>query len=469
MLRLILFLAVAIALAAVAVWLADQPGQVVVEWGGLVRTYAVGTAVALLAAIVAAAIVLFEILRWLGAVPTRWRRASRQRRAMRGYEAMVRGLIAAASGDRAAAAHHGREAARLAPQRSGTLLLEAQTAQLDGRDDDAARAFRAMLGDPTTELLGLRGLLSQAMKAGDRVEALELARRAYRLNPRTPWVLQTLFELLTRAEQWQEALGILDGLARGGHIEPTVARRRRAILLHLMAQALQREGRLAEALATERRALRADATFVPAAIAASQLALEAGRRRLARKLLETSWAAEPTPELARAWLALPPSDPPSRLYDRARRLETIRPDHVYTQLTLGEVALAGDRLAMARQHLSRAEALGGTVRVYRALAELEAREGDEEKAARWRQRATEARPDKAWVCADTGEVLPGWEPFGPTGTFDSVHWSEPPRLTRLAADGQGALLVEASATVEPLLPVTSRPPAAAQPATAAAA
>src|SRR5262249_1991532 len=52
-----------------------------------------------------------------------------------------------------------------------TLLLAAQTAQLGGDEDAARRYFTAMLEKPETAFLGLRGLLMQAMKAGDRAEA----------------------------------------------------------------------------------------------------------------------------------------------------------------------------------------------------------------------------------------------------------------------------------------------------------
>ena len=45
-----------------------------------------------------------------------------------------------------------------------------------------------MMEQPETEFLGLRGLLTQAIKRGDKGEALDLARRAYRLKPKSAWV-----------------------------------------------------------------------------------------------------------------------------------------------------------------------------------------------------------------------------------------------------------------------------------------
>ena len=46
-----------------------------------------------------------------------------------------------------------------------------------------------------TRFLGLRGLVNQAMKEGNRAAALEYLRQAKELRPKTPWVLTNLFEL----------------------------------------------------------------------------------------------------------------------------------------------------------------------------------------------------------------------------------------------------------------------------------
>ena len=108
-----------------------------------------------------------------------------------------------------------------------TLLLSAQAAQLEG-DDHAARGyFEAMLDQPATAFLGLRGLLVQAERTGDTARALELAERAFALRPETPWVLTALLELQTRAGRWSDALGTVkqghspQRCERGGGASPS--------------------------------------------------------------------------------------------------------------------------------------------------------------------------------------------------------------------------------------------------------
>lgn len=460
MLRLILFFVLASVMAVAAVWLADQPGSVTVAWGDYQVVTSIGVMVAVVLGCAVLLALLIEIYRWLRGVPRRWRHNREHRHEMRGYEAITRGLLAAAGGDRAAAQWHSRQAARLAPHRPGSLLLAAQTAQLDGRDAEASKAFRAMLDGPETELLGVRGLLAQALRAGDRKEALDLARRAYRLSPRTPWVLETLFELLTREGQWEEARGVLDGMGREKLLDERLLRRRRAIVLHMQAKDLRQQGRIEEAVAAQRRALKLAPDFTPAALDLAAMANDVGKTRQAKKALEAAWAAEPQPAVAVAWEAMQPVDNPTRRYEQLRALERLRPDSAVAQLVMGEAAIAARRLDDARRHLDQAVALGPSVRGYQALAELERAAGGPERARDWLGRVADAPPDRAWVCEDTGEVLPAWAPFGGSGAFDVVHWGEPPRLaTLLPADRALTVVVDETAPASDTRRLPPRMPA----------
>ena len=209
MLRLLLFLVIAAALAIASVYLANNPGNVVVEWQGQTVQTSFGMLLLAFLAVGLALVILIELLRWLGGLPARWRARRARQRELRGYQALTTGLIAVAAGNISAARSLHREAERLLPERGSVLLLAAQTAQLEGREEVAHLKFRQMLRDRETELLGLRGLLAQAMRTNDRDEALSLARRAYRRSPTTPWVLTTLFDLLTRAQRWEEAQNLV--------------------------------------------------------------------------------------------------------------------------------------------------------------------------------------------------------------------------------------------------------------------
>jgi HemY protein len=114
MIRIILFLALIAALAAGAAWVADQPGDVVLSWGGWraetsLPVFALGIGI-----VVAVAMMIWSILRGLWRTPGRMRRRRLERRQARGRHAITQGLLAVGHGDASAARRHAGEA-RSAP------------------------------------------------------------------------------------------------------------------------------------------------------------------------------------------------------------------------------------------------------------------------------------------------------------------------------------------------------------------
>lgn len=479
MLRLVLFLAVAAVLAWAAVWVAEHPGTVTVQWLGHELNLHIGTALTLLLALLAVVIVLFEFLRVFVSLPARWRISRRRQRELRGHQALTQGLMAAAAGDLRGARAHAQEAQRYLSRHAGLLLLEAQTAQIEGREEVAHLKFRQMLERRDGEFVGLRGLLGQTMKAGDFDEALELARRAYRRSPTTPWVLTTLFDLLTRAEKWDEALALVSEMQAQKLLDEAEARRKRGILHHLVALRLRQQDRNADALAQARKAVKACPGFAPGAVLAAELAMGQGRRRLALSILEECWRVEPHPDVGHAYAQLDPTETPAQRLQRVdARLAPLHRDHVETLALQAELAIQAHQYDVARSRLEAALTGEHSARIYRLLAELErTAHGNNAKAQEWLAKAVDAQPDKAWICEDTGEMLPAWQPFGTTGRFDAVRWATPPRVATLVGaqqtsyivprEGTGATVEGKAEPAEPTRPAKPEPgPGTAQAAAA---
>ena len=461
MVRLVLFLVVSCALAWAAVWVVNHPGTVVVQWLDQELVLSVGTVIAVLVAFAAVAVLLFEVLRIFLGLPSRFRSSRNHRHQVRGYQELTGGLMAAAAGDLSAARAHHRQAERLLPDNGSLLLLQAQTAQLEGKEEIAHLKFRQMLDRSDAEFVGLRGLLAQSMKTGEYDEALILARRAYRRSPTTPWVLTTLFELLARAAKWDEALPLVDEMQAQHLLDAGQAKHKKGVLYHLLARSLRDQDRAADALVQARRAVKSDPAFAPGVALAGELAQQAGRRRLALRLLEEGWRNEPHPEIGRVYAQIDPNEtPPQRLKRIQTRLVPLNPNNAETLVLQAELAMQGSEWSTARSRLEAALSANPTARVYRLLAEVERQSGGSQaKVQEWLTRAGDAEPDRTWVCDDTGEVMPSWEPLGPNGRFDTIHWATPPRLaTLLSAEATTYILprdVESDAA-----PGTSAPSAA---------
>src|SRR5665213_560431 len=205
--RIILFLLLILLAAAGAAWLADQPGEVVMTWGGWRASPSVPVFMLLLGIVIVAAILAWTALRALWRTPEKIRRRRRERRHARGRHAITQGLLAIGHGDSTAARLHADVARRHAADDPLALLLHAQSAQLDGDRAGAQAAFRAMAERKDTRLLGLRGLFIEAQRADDPVSAVVVAEEALKLSPASTWASQAVLGFRCAKGDWNGALG----------------------------------------------------------------------------------------------------------------------------------------------------------------------------------------------------------------------------------------------------------------------
>ena len=460
MFRIVLFL-VLIALAAWgASWVADVPGDVVVLWSGTKSTTTVGVIALALGVIIVVAILLWSLIRMLWRTPARIRRARHERRHARGRQAITHGRLAIGHGDSAAARQHAEVARRLAGHDPLTLLLHAQSAQLDGDRERAQAAFRSMAEREDTRLLGLRGLFIEAQRADDPVAAVMVAEEALKLSPSSTWASHAVLGFRCARGDWDGALKILDNDLESGLVDKATYRRRRGVLLTARALELEKVDRdLARESVME--AVKLAPTLVPAAALAAKFESEAHQVRRAMKLVEAAWLAHPHPDLADGYARV-------RLGDSARqrlvRVETLAgktPGHIEGALAVARAAIDASEFARAREALQPFVA-DPTQRVAILMAEIERTEhGDSGKARAWTLRAVRARHDPAWT-AD-GYVSDRWRPVSPvTGRLDAFQWQTP--VASLPSD-KGAT-IESSPFEEAMLAAPSprrEPPSNAAP------
>jgi HemY protein len=461
MVGVILFLVLLAAIATGAAWLADQPGTVTVVWLGRQIEFDVLTGIVgiLIAAIVAMAVI--ALLKWLISSPRIAARAMHRKRVAKGQEAISRGIVAIGAGDRRAAEKHAHDARRLVPHAPLTLLLNAQTAQLAGDRSGAEQAFRAMLDRPDTKILGLRGLYIEAQRRGDAPAARAIADEAAKTSASATWATQAVLEQQGQARDWDGALASIERQYAARTIDKDTARRLRAVLLTAKAEALEdRDPTGAKALAVEAVGLAPD--LVPAAAMAARLTSAAGDIRKASRLIETAWKASPHPDLAEVYAHARAGDSRSDQLKRVETLARLTPSHPEGLLAIGRFAIDAGDFAAAHRALDGLAADAPTQRVCLLMAELCARESNDQGRAReWMARALRAPKDPAWT-AD-GQVSDVWLPASPvTGRLDAFQWKVP------VAEIGGPILhvddVLADAS-EPILPEEPAPLAEAPVAT----
>ena len=454
--RSLLYLLKLAVIVGIAVWVAERPGTVTLKWLNWELHSTVG--VLILAVVVAAAIaaLIYRVWRLTLRSPSDYLRRRAARRRERGYEALTQGMVAVAAGDAEAAKRQARRAAALLDEPPLTLLLAAQAAQLDGDEESARDYFTRMIEREETAFLGLRGLLMQAIRGGDEAAALELAERAYKERPETPWVVRTLLDLQIRRGQWDTAVQTLGQAQRISLMAPDRANRQRAAVLVEQSRAAETNGENAAALRFARAANRAEPGFVPAAAQLAGLLITMGKGREATRVIETAWGQSPHPALAQTYAALKADESP---LDRARRFERLGEVNRSTRdarLELAKVAVAARLWGEARRHLELAVELGPTARAYRMMAELEEGErGDSEAASRWLRQAAEGAPDPVWVCERCGSAHRHWSARCEScGEFATLAWRQPNRAEAPAVLGSDRRrMVENAGITEPAEPV----------------
>lgn len=438
---LIFFFWIGLAIA-VALFLADRPGRVEIVWGARIIETSVAVMLIVVAGLMLVAALLYRMWRALVTAPRRMAERRAAKRRARGYQALTQGMVAVAAGDPEAASRSARRADVLLNEPPLTLLLSAQAAQLSGDEGAATRYFRQMLEREETRFLGLRGLLTQALRAGDREEALRLAREARRLNPSSQWVLRSVFQLELEARDWRAAGDSLTRAARAKAIPAPEANKYRAALLLEQSRESDEADQPSEALALAEQAAKLDPDLAPATIRQATALARAGRTRKALKRIERAWARQPHPALAEAHAALdPPEADPVERVRRRERLLALAPDHPESRIAMAEAEMKAKLWGAARSRLTKLAEEHPGRRVFRMLADLELAEKNDARASRdWLARAEAAAPEDAWICTQCGSAANGWAALCPScGAFDTIAWTSPKtRGTLIAPAPEGA-------------------------------
>ncbi|MBV9757996.1 MAG: heme biosynthesis protein HemY [Alphaproteobacteria bacterium] len=405
--RVLAILVVAALVVAAAWWLASLRGHVAIQLGNL--------SVEMATPVFALGLLALVLLGWgflngfglLVTLPRRLRNARARRARRLGDVAVTRALVALAAADKAAARRESARARRYLGDTPQTLFLASQAARLAGLEGEAEALFRTLAARDDAPLLGLRGLLQQAVAREDWAEAAALARRAEETYPGAAWLREERLRLAIHRGAWREALAL------AGPEAP------RAVYA---AAAAQTEPDPDEAIRLARQAWKDDPTLAPAALVYAERLRASGRESRAQGVLRDSWQAAPHPELASA--ALSGIDDPLQRLKAAERLVAGNPDHPESHLLLARCALAAGLPGEARRHAETARERLNERRLWILLADIEeAEHGPTEAMRDALRRAAMADPDPAWRCAACGTSFPAWHAVCPNcGTPGRVAW-----------------------------------------------
>ncbi len=410
-----------------AAWIADQPGEVTLTWLGREITMDIVVAIALVVSVVIVIILFWSLVKLIISGPQSFTDFLSVRRERSGYSALSSGMLAVGSGNVKQAAKHAVQANRLLADEPLTLLLKAQTAQLQGDEAAARRIFEAMLQRSDTELLGLHGLFVEAQRAGDMELSRAYAERAVERQPDIPWAGKAVLKLQSASQEWEKVEQTLDRNQRNKLISKSEANKKRAVIK--VAQALKRERNDdTAALKLAEIAHKLDPDLVPAAVIAGRILSGRGDIRKATRILERTWRKSPHPDIAEIYGDVRPGDSPRDRLKRVKSLAQIGASRDEGAIAVARTAIEAQVWDEARSALAPYVDKRPSQRVCILMAEIE--QGDKGNAGRvreWLARAVRAPRDPQWTADNYTSA--NWLPTSPvTGELGAFQWKVPVEL-----------------------------------------
>lgn len=442
MMRFLLALAIVSLLTSLAALIANLPGNVSIAVPGHIIDMPLTVLLGAVLAAILAAMAILAAAHWLWQVPMKLRHARQDKNRKEGEAALAGGLMALARGDAHAADAATRLARKKMPHQSLPLLMAAQAALLDGRRDDAAANYHAMLGDATPAhnktqhiSLGLEGLYYLARGENNVEAAGAYALQVLEVDGKALWALDGLMTLAVQIGDWPAAEKWLRRWGRAGKSRGEI-RQRRAILALAEAQSLLGEDTPAAQLAAVKKAEQAaalDAKLLPATALAARLLARGGHMRQARKILKQAWQKTPHAVLAEAWLDCHSDQPAAGRMRAVGRFIGKHKAHEEAAILRARIALAARRFRQAANLLAPlVEHDTPPRRICLLMADIEEGLEHEAQAHGWREKARRAAGDAGWTGG--GMRLDEWQAICPvTGRLGGVDWGVPQNSAALMA------------------------------------
>jgi HemY protein len=384
---------------------------------------------------------LIAILRFLNGDETAVSRFFDRNREARGYQALADGLIALAAGEGRLALIKAQRAEGYLDRPGLTSLLMAQAAEAAGDGKKATEAYKALLADPRTRFVGIRGLLKQKLAEGDTETALKLAEKAFEMKPRHAESQDILLKLQSESADWKGARSTLGAQRKSGALPKEVYRRRDAVLALQEARTVFDENASIETREAAIAANKLSPDLIPAAAMAARTYLDKGDKKNAVRVLKKAWEATPHPDLAAAFAQIEPEETPDQRLKRFRVLTALHPDNPETRLLLAELNIAAEDFSAARRALGDLPTAHPTHRSLAIMAAVERGEGADDATVRaWLSKALTSPRGPQWCCDKCQAIHSEWAPIcSNCGGFDTLSWREPTETSGPSATGSELL------------------------------
>ncbi len=342
----------------------------------------------------------------------------------RGYNSFLLGMVALANKDYKKAILETKKISKYFKDESLSLLLKSETLKIEKKFDELNSVYEIMLKNPNTNLLGLRGLMEQNLRAQDFHHAFIYGEKLFNLNPKIDKLYDTLINIIGKTQNWQKLFQINDQAAKLNIIDKTTYAENKSIALYEIAKIKQYSSEN-EAIKLMEKALKLREYFTPYVSLYIQL-LIAGKKLLkAKNYLNKAWSRLSHPELKNEIKLLSKTLKVS--YYELSKYITSNTSHTFdSKILLTESLIENENWSAAKKQLSSLLEHKPQKEVCLLMAKIE--EGDTnnpQKINSWISRANFGKLNKIWICRISNISQTEWASVSKGGYFNSLEWEYP--------------------------------------------
>ena len=435
MFKSIWYLLKILVLIGVGVYLASLKGSVRVTWDDYVLTVHTGIA-ALLSFLIILAVSFFTgVLHDLLSLPKEWKRSRSETRRGKGHQAVIRALAAASAGDYKNAYYLAHRAQKFLPASEAglSLLLQAHAARGRGNEADSEAAFRELLNNADTAVLGIQGLIQKEIIEGDFARALKLARDSAALQPRNSHLLKPVYDLEIRNRLWSDALATLNKIATAKSIPLDDIKSDRSAIYIVLGDLAKSEGKFTQSFDAYKKAYHANPKSTPAAMRLALAERDFEKRNAALSIARKNWTATANPQMLpvlRKFAPIDKKDQRTSDYSWMESFLKLHPESQEALLALAQTAIDHGMWGEAKSALARAEKIRPSRDLYLLWAQVEEMTNKNPDVIRqWLDRSTKAPIGPRWICSRTHRIFDQWVAVvEPEGFFNTLEWRDTPHV-----------------------------------------
>ena len=425
MIRLTIYIILAIMLALGAAWMTTNPGQILITWQGWEVRFSMAVMVLL--------VLFYTVMLWftvwlfkklnISTYFTDPKRLAAKRK--KGENDLDLAWSAFALEEYKAAIKFGlRAKSKLGENGSVLRLLASATSKIGESKNPYLDALKA---SSASMVWVDKQQLDHYLYQRSWGDAAPLVQKMLDSHPNNKELLKLAFLLLARLGNWQEAkLALLNARREKGAMTPSMYKHYSAVIDYCLAQEKKAAGSKMESLNLLKSSLKSDPMFAPAALSAARLYIEQDDRKSAEKILTAIWKQAPNAELSETIAELYPQESSGETFRRIKKITEPASDFSESHHLLASVAIDSEQWPDARRALeSIINSNMASKTTYQTLALLERKQKSDKKASdKFIEKSENTKADNYWQCNDCHKIFPH---YLPTCThcheFDSIEWS----------------------------------------------